>query len=588
MSKKHRDLTDDEKNAIRLRVKRGDADIFRIAQEFIASPLQVAGIKAEMHREKLDVLLASTQVRHIDGTGGLGDVPVGLANVLTRRGKIDIRIITPGFNEISGTHSSLKDRFESHRRVIQALPVPFGSGAEHVDVFRIYLPQSTPAVICYLLRCPEVFDTFGKNSPETAIFFSRAVVEFVKVFHDFRVDLIHCNDWHTALIPVYLRTLYHHDPYVGEIPTLYTTHNAEYGYQGSFSHFDYLLRQAGLTGLDSESKASLNHFDEFNFCKAAIKWTTLVNTVSRHYQEEVLTTPFAGGLSSSFVERVEQLDSFSGIVNGIDTDEWNPENDPFIRPYNYSLSSGANRIAVDEVRRSKQKVRLLLRAWKDGQGNSPFQSIDSDSVLIGVVSRIDYQKTEILADAIDKVCNLEKVQVVVLGASERNDPHGNRLVDQISNTSKVNSGKLMFCNAFDIALSHLIYAASELFLVPSVFEPCGLTQLVAMRYGAVPIVRSIGGLVDTVSDETNPHPTGFRFCEPLPKTGTGDMRVNLKKAKEVFISCVNKAVNIHTIEPDKWNKLIINGMAMDSSWEKPGLKYRELYYETVGYRLVRS
>ena len=250
----------------------------------------------------IKVLLASIQIRGIDGTGGLGDVPVGLSKVLMSRGDVDIRLVMPGFSEISG--SGLFDRFDAKHLVLQRLAVPFKDERKLVDVYRIKLPQvqtqatPSPDVPCYLLRCPEVFDApseRGKDSPIIAVFFARAIVEFLRAYRDFRVDLIHCNDWHTGLIPVYLKTLYGADPCLGRVASLYTTHNAEGGFQGSFDEADFLLAAACLHRDDvfaDRETLSLNKSGKFNFCKGGFAFADLINAVSKQYHKELLTPTF--------------------------------------------------------------------------------------------------------------------------------------------------------------------------------------------------------------------------------------------------------------------------------------------------------
>jgi starch synthase len=475
----------------------------------------------------------------------------------------------PGFAQISGTHPSLTQRFDPQRSVLQRLPVPFGSLTEHVDVFRIYLPQSTPAVACYLLRCPAAFEAFGKNSPETALLFSRAVIEFLRVSQDLRFDVVHCNDWHTGLIPVYLMKMYHQDSHLSRIASVYTTHNAEGGYQGSFPNLDYLLKQ---TGLDQQCRDVIDYDNQLNFCKAAFETADLVNTVSEQYRDELLTPAFGGGLSGILNNRG---DAFRGITNGIDVDEWNPADDRFISPHNYSPSD-----TIKEIRESKRQIRTMVSGWKDQQGNQPYQRLKLDSILIGVVSRIDYQKTEILIDMIKEICGLPGVQVAFLGSPEAADRHGNELTDQLRQISTQMPDALLFFNGFDIPLSHRIYAASEVFIVPSVFEPCGLTQLVAMKYGSVPIVRSVGGLVNTVTDESSQHGTGFHFKEAIGRQ-SGDQRMDKQAAGPSLLARVKDAVNLYLTNDTRWNELITNGMARDSSWTLPSTKYAELYSEAV-------
>ena len=252
----------------------------------------------------LRILFVSNQIRGIDGTGGLGDVPVGLAKVLIRRGDIDIRLIMPGFEDpISGKDESLTTRFDSTNCILSNLAVPYGDETKTVDVFQIDLPQhsSAPRIICYLLRCKDVFGTRERNTAEQAVFFSRAVIEFLRACESFRVDLVHCNDWNTGLVPVYLKTLYRNDQYLGRVASLFTTHNAGGDeYQGGFPRKDApiptaeeLLHRANLDRslLESGKTQSLHHNGKFNFSKGGFGFADLLNTVSHQYRKELQHRP---------------------------------------------------------------------------------------------------------------------------------------------------------------------------------------------------------------------------------------------------------------------------------------------------------
>jgi starch synthase len=538
---------------------------------------------------KLNVLLVSLQVRGIDGTGGLGDVATGLSKTLRRRGDVDVRLILPGFAQIS--ERGLDDRFNDRNLVLRGLRVPLGGETQSVDVFQIPVPRaagedagSGADVPCYLLRCPAVFDgvdpltgRVNKNSPDKAIFFCRAVVELLQAYPDFRPDVIHSNDWHSALIPVYLRTLYAQDQYLGRIATHYTTHNAGGGYQGAFLDPHALLWLAGLheAGLFQMGQTkSLHHYDQLNFTKGALAFADGINTVSRQYREELLTPAFAGGLEGVFRER---RDSFTGVVNGIDVGEWDPRTDAAIRPHGYSIEAG-----VEDVIDAKRRTRELLREWSaaqgPGAGTRPFAALQAGSTLIGIVSRIDYQKASFLVDSLARLCSLPDVQVAFVGNADPNDQLGRSYEAAIASLASRHPDRLLFFSGFNIPLSHLIFAASEMFLVPSAFEPCGLTQLVAMRYGSVPVARAVGGIVDTVIDEGHPvlwrQATGFLFKEPVVAPLE---TVEVQGAAEQLVAAVHRALRVRREDPSRWRTLIENGMRRDSSWQVPAAQYVKLY-----------
>jgi starch synthase len=532
----------------------------------------------------INVMLVSNQVRGVDGAGGLGDVPVGLGKTLRARGDVDVRVIMPGFEEISG--KDLENRFEESNLVLAGMRVPLGDTHQTIDVYQITVPGST--IPCYLLRCPEVFNArdphtskLNKDTADKAILFSRSVVEFLAAYESFRVDLLHCNDWNAGLIPVYLKTLYRADHYLGRIATIFTTHNAGGdAFQGGFREAEALLRLAGLTSagvFEGGAQRSLHHNDKFNFSKGGFGFTDILNTVSTQYRLELLTPAFAGGLEGLFQARAT---SFTGIVNGIDTEEWNPAIDAVLGSHVFKAGD-----SLEVIQARKRSIRSALRQWTvptggrsphTRAGERPFEHLQDDSVLIGVVSRIDYQKCPILVRVIRDICALPNVQVAMLGNANPNDPLGQEYERTFR---EAQSGSLSFFDGFDIPLSHLIYAASEIFLVPSVFEPCGLTQLVAMRYGSIPIVRSVGGLVDTVIDEADASrwtmANGFHFKEEVPVSNM----VDEEAAGPHLVSAVQRALNVHATR--RWRDLVKNAMARDSSWTVPGAQYVKLYHEAI-------
>ena len=536
----------------------------------------------------LNILLTSNQIRGIDGTGGLGDVPVGLAKVLLARGDVDIRLAMPGFDEI--TVDKLDDRFADSHLVWQGLRVPLGSEIVPVDVYEVELPDSTPPIRVYLLRCPPVFDVvdpatgrINKNTPDKAILFSRAVVEFLRVYEPFRVDLIHCNDWHSGLVPVYLNTLYRDDLYLGRIATLFTSHNAGGdAYQGGFPEQGELLPWAGLDAAEvfqAGVTPSLFHNDKFNFSKGGFGFADVFNTVSRQYRHELMTPAFAGGLEGVFQERAGD---FAGIVNGLDTAEWDPATDPALQQHTFSADE-----PLASIGDKKRQIRGLLREWQTGSGRppcsgrQPYALLRDDSILVGVVTRIDYQKYPLLRRALERLLDTENVQFAVLGSADRHDPLGLQYEDELRSQAEAHPDQLMFFDGFDIPLSHLIYAASEMFLVPSTFEPCGLTQLVAMRYGSVPLVRSTGGLVDTVIDEADASrgasATGFRFKERVVPVRMMDQDAGA----DALVARFREAIRLYQQQPARWQQLMRNGLGRDSSWTIPAGHYVQLYHEAI-------
>ncbi|HVW00760.1 MAG TPA: glycogen/starch synthase, partial [Planctomycetaceae bacterium] len=535
----------------------------------------------------LKLLLVSDQVRGIDGTGGLGDVATGLAKELARRPDIEVRLLMPGYQE------ALNDA----EQVIDNLQVPFGPEIRALRVLKRNQPRFSaqePNVPCYLLQDREIFRQ-RENSGRQATLLGRAVVAFVEHFSDFHPDVIHCNDWHTGLIPVLLNTVFQRHPSLGRIATVYTTHNnTGEAYQGAHA-FSEVQPFAGLPDecFRAMHGRSLEHHGRVNFAKGGLSYADLVNTVSLSYADELRTPAFGGGLEAIVHERASDL---CGIVNGIDVHEWNPHND-FYLPEDVRFTSHD---PIDVVMDHKHWAREALRKWSDPKtGARPFANVVNQSALLATVTRITNQKAAIMlptredtglphetTSPLERLCrDVEGIQIVVLGSAERGDSLGAHYVSWLEHLQRQFPAKLFFFNGFNIALSHLIYAASEMFLVPSAFEPCGLTQLTSMRYGSVPIVRDVGGLRDTVIDETEGFlANGFKFYE-LDRASQGRHRMaDVPRAAELMYQTVLRALQCRN-NRERWAQIVENGMSRDSSWSEPAAQYRKLYDEAVSRRV---
>jgi starch synthase len=548
---------------------------------------------------KLNVLLVSDQVRGIDGTGGLGDVAAGLAKALAKRDDLEIRLLMPGYEKIS--EKDLESRFSDV--VIESLPVPLGHRIVTVQVCRVVLPTFSadePKVICYLLRQSELFEK-RENSGRQAVLLARGALAFMERCEEFRPDLVHCNDWHTALVPVYLNTLYATHPYLSRIATLYTIHNNTGGAYQGVKPINEVLPLAGLPDECYRPGAtrSVEYFGQFNHAKGGIGYSDLVNTVSLTYAEELRSPVFGGGLDKVVEDRAAEL---CGIVNGIDIDEWNPATDTFLP----KAARFSEQDSPAVIRSKKVALRESLRKWKAADGTQPFAKLTDESVLIGVVTRISEQKMPVLLplkedtgfsyeipSPIERICDDAgrqgtPVQWIVLGNADRSDDRGKRYVDRLHHLAESRPNDVTFFDGFDIALSHLIYAASELFVVSSSFEPCGLTQLTSMRYGSIPVVRSVGGLRDTVIDERDAfEANGFKFLERNDSVENWIYQAETRQASDLLVQTLHRALGIRGNDM-RWNQLMLNGMLRDSSWTIPAAQYRRLYDEAVQQRLHQS
>ncbi|MFO1022847.1 MAG: glycogen/starch synthase [Planctomycetales bacterium] len=542
---------------------------------------------------KLNVLLVSDQVRGIDGTGGLGDVATGLARELAERDDTDIRVLMPGYEQIS--ERGHEKRFEDV--IFDDLVIPWGAGTRQLSVSRYRLPQfhanETP-VTCYLLRQPELLAR-RENSAAQAVLLAQGTLAFLERFTEFRPDVLHCNDWHTGLIPVYINSVYKGHPFLGRLATLYTVHNnGGDAYQGA-KDFGEVETLAGIPSeyyLPGRTR-SVEHWGRFNFAKGGIGFADLVNTVSLTYAQEMRSRVMGGGLEQVVESRAHNI---CGIVNGIDTDEWNSETDHYL-PENCRFSPTD---PVEWIQRKKIKIRQHLRAWTAPDGGKPFANVRDDSVLIGLITRITDQKMPAIVPLaedmgfgwdgqtpVEKLCLENKdVQFAVLGNADRTDHRGQRYVAKLEEMQRKLPQQCHYYNGFDIGLSHLLFATTDIMLVPSVFEPCGLTQLTGMRYGTVPLVRGVGGLRDTVIDEqASPHANGFSFLEFQGPVSHWPGMIHVSQAADLCLQTMRRALGVRKSSEARWHELMRNGLNRDSSWNVPVRQYRLLYEAALNHRI---
>lgn len=362
-----------------------------------------------------------------------------------------------------------------------------------------------------------------KDNLDRFSYYSRRALELMKET-GFGADIIHCHDWQSALIPAYLKTAYKEDGFFKDTKSVFTIHNI--GYQGIFPKEEY-----PKLGLDWKyfNMEMFEYYDKINLLKAGIVFSDLINTVSPTYSKEIQTKEFGYGMEGILSKRKSDL---FGILNGLDYSIWNPKNDKYIAK-NYSLETAKDKIKNKEDLQSACKL-----------------PVKKDIPLFGIVSRLAEQKGfDILAEAIEKICKME-LQLVILGTGELK--YHNILESIAKKYPKIVSLHLKF----DDALAHKIYSGSDIFLMPSKYEPCGLGQLISMSYGTIPLVFKTGGLADTVTADD-----GFIFD---------------KYKKEDLIKTVEKAVKAFK-DKKKWPKLIANAMKNNFSWKESAKKYIKLY-----------
>ncbi len=474
-----------------------------------------------------NILFAASEAVPFIKTGGLADVTGSLPGYLDPE-KYDCRVILPKY-------LCMKPELAGELRYLANFYISSGGRERYAGIF-----EAEHGGIRYYFIDNE--ECFGGDRPygdwlydlEKFIFFSKAVLTALPVI-GFRPDVIHCHDWQTAMIPVYLKEVFHDSFYEG-IRTVMTIHNLQF--QGSWD--------AGtvqrLTGLPDRcfTPDTMEYYGSGNLLKGGIVYADRITTVSRSYAEEIRTEYYGEGLDGLLRARAESL---RGIVNGIDYREFDPASDPYI----------AKCYSEDDFRRRKKlnKVRLQEQLGLEK---------DPGRFMVGMVSRLTPQKgLDLVRCVLEEIC-AEDVQLVVLGTG---DEQYERMFRDCAAAHPDRAAASFY---YSEELAHRIYAASDAFLMPSKFEPCGLSQLIALRYGSVPVVRETGGLRDTVEpyNEYEDRGTGFSFRN----FNAHEMLFTLQYAKRVYYG--NKRA---------WNRITERAMRMDYSWNASARLYEELYEE---------
>lgn len=475
----------------------------------------------------MKVLFVASESHPFIKTGGLGDV-IGALPVALKDLDVDARVVMPNYRDI---REDLKENFE----YIGHFFVNVGWRNQYCGVLQ-YVYEG---VIFYFLDNEYYFKRDGLygyyDDGEKFAFFSRAVMEFLK-FIEWTPEILHCNDWQTAMIPVLHKLEYIKEDKFKDMKSIFSIHNLFF--KGMYS--PQVLPE--LFGYDLEPffNGSLEHNGAISFLKGAINYSDIIATVSKTYVEEIKTSQYGEQLEGLLKYREKYL---VGILNGIDYKEYNPEDDDYIE-FNYRYDELENKYLNKE---SLQKELGL--------------DVDKDIPMIALVSRLTHQKgCDLIIKILDEIIN-ENVQVVILGTGDYMYEESFRSFEK--NHKNKFSANIKFSNE----LAHKIYAASDMFLMPSLFEPCGLGQLIALRYGSIPIVRETGGLKDTIVaynefDETG---NGFSFKNYSYK----ELLDTVKYALSVFD---NKG---------KWNNIIKNAMISDNSWEKSANEYIKIYSELL-------
>ena len=485
----------------------------------------------------MQILFAASEGLPFSKTGGLADVVEALPKALVEMGH-EVSVVLPRYRNTKATTV-----------ILPSLTIPMG---DHLRFPAVADGTMLSGVRYYFVDDPEYFDrdqlygAGGKDYPDNAerfAEFSRAVIEIAK--HVWPPDVIHCHDWQAALVPVLLRTLYAADPLLRTVPVVFTIHNM--GYHGLYPR--EILAKLGLP-------ESLFHMDamefygKLNFLKGGLVFSDYLTTVSRKYAEEIQTPEYGHGLEGVTRARAAHL---KGILNGVDYSIWSPEVDTLIAArYSPKDMSG----------------KWLCKKDVLEQFHLPSDNTALARPLVGIVSRFADQKGFDLIAQIAGDLMKEDLMVVALGAGE---PKHEQLFRDLAAQFPSKIGVKI---AYDNTIAHKIEAGSDMFLMPSRYEPCGLNQIYSLRYGTVPVVRATGGLEDTIEpfDSQTGRGTGFKF-EPYDGAS--------------LLGCLRQALLTYRKEK-AWKQLPANGMAKDFSWNVSAAEYLRLYETARKSRNVRA
>lgn len=470
-------------------------------------------------------------------TGGLADVAGALPKAIERLGH-SVSLFMPAYRHVWTSGPKLEPTGLS-------LGIPIGAKVVEGTVYQSRLPGSQVRV--FLIDQPDYFDRDGlygdpgvdyPDNSDRFIFFDRAVLETIRAFH-LDPDVIHCNDWQTGLIPVYLQTVYRPPTGVHRAGTLFTIHNL--AYQGLFEP-DVI----GRTGLQpgSFNRQDLEFYGKFSFMKSGLVFADLISTVSPTYAREIRTENFGYGLDVLLRRRHGDL---RGIVNGIDPEVWSPSRESMlVQQYDHST-----------VRTGK----AANKAWLQAKAGLP---IRPEVPIFAQIGRLDTQKGwELLARVADRLLERD-VQLVVLGTGHQ---HFHELLESLVRRYPE---KVWAYLGFSEELAHQIEAGADVFLMPSLFEPCGLNQLYSLAHGTVPIARATGGLADTIVDaspanQADGTATGFLFKDETP---------------DALWGAIERALDLWN-DRAAWDRLVQNGMRADWSWDRSAQDYIHLYQEVI-------
>lgn len=473
----------------------------------------------------MKILFVTSEAVPFAKTGGLADVAFSLPRAIKKLGH-DIRIVMPMYKNIINNYSN-------QFNFVKSYGVPMNWRHMHAGVFE----YQNDGITYYFIDNQQFFNRDGyygyPDDGERFAFFSKAVLDTVCA-DIFEPDIVHLNDWHTAPIALLMKDVMYSDAKIKNAKSIYTIHNLHY--QGIFP----ANMLGDLYGLDNSYLTSdkIEFNGNLNFAKIGIVYADIVNAVSRTYANEIKYEYFGEKLEGVIAANEYKL---RGIVNGLDQDQYDPNKDQNIF-VNYDTDD-----VVEKKKINKTTLQRLLRL-----------DVNPDIPMVAMITRLVEQKgVDLVLRVLNEMIGLP-VQFVVLGTGERMYEEALKALDSY------HSSKMSANIYFDNALASRIYAASDIFLMPSLVEPCGLGQLVAMRYGSIPVVRQTGGLMDTVLPYNKYEDTG---------NGFGFMNINAHEMLDV----IKNAVNVYYNDRDSWDRLVKRAMENDSSWDKSAREYVECY-----------
>ena len=473
------------------------------------------------------ILFAASEAVPFIKTGGLADV-VGSLPRYFDRGQYDVRVILPKY-------ACMEEKFKNTLQFVTHFYVDLGWRKQYAGI----LTAKEEGIQYYFVDNEFYFageHPYGEiyQDVEKFAFFSKAVLDAVEKI-DFMPDVIHCHDWQTGLIPVYLKHVYNTNPAYTKIRTVFSIHNIRF--QGRW----VIPEVMDITGLPERLFTSdcLESYHKSNYLKGGIVCADAVTTVSKNYAKEIMTPEGGEGLDG-VLRRYS--DKVSGILNGLDYEEFDPQKDHYI-PYHFDTANVVSEKAKDKAR--LQEVYGLPQK--------------TETFLLGMVSRMSFQKGfDLVAYILDEFLSVAQVQIVVLGTGET------KYEDMFRYFANKYSDKMSVKIGYSEDIAHLVYAGADAFLMPSLFEPCGLSQLMSLRYGTIPIVRETGGLKDTVEpyNKYTQEGVGFSFAN-----------YNAHEMKGI----IDSAMELYYMHKPEWQALMVRAMQADFSWNKSVQEYAKLY-----------